>query len=103
MNYRVYATETFKKEMENLDLSDQGTIQKIAISLAENPFSGDPLRYPFLREKRLREKRIYFLVYRDLSCVLLVAFGGKKDQQKTIDFIINALPKYKEYLLRLLG
>jgi len=55
-----------------------------------------------LREKRIREKRVYFLVYDDLQAVLIVAISGKKDQQTTINHIINYFDEYKEYLKRLL-
>jgi len=48
------------------------------------------------------KKRIYYLVYDDLSAVLIVAFGGKKAQQETIDEIIECLPEFKEYLRNLL-
>jgi hypothetical protein len=33
-----------------------------------------------------------------LNAVLVVAFGGKKAQQETIDEIINLLPEFKEYI-----
>jgi len=41
--------------------------KKIPKKLAENPFIGDALRYPFLRERRVKEKRVYYLVYEDLK------------------------------------
>ena len=63
--------------------------------LAINPFIGDPLNYKFLREKRIREKRIYYLVYEDLKLVLLVATSGKKDQQATIGHIKDNLDQFK--------
>ena len=50
----------------------------------------------------MREKRIYFLVYDDLSAVLVVAFGGQKAQEETIDEIIKCLPEFKTYLKNLL-
>jgi len=49
----------------------------------------------FLREKRIREKRIYYLVYEDLKLVLLVATSGKKDQQATIGHIKDNLDQFK--------
>lgn len=97
MKYKIYFTEFFQKKVESLANSDQEIIRNFAKSLVENPFIGKPLRYPFLREKRLREKRVYFLVYEEFSLVLFVSIGGKKDQKKTIDFIANSLSEYKEY------
>jgi len=60
------------------------------------------IRYRFFREKRIREKRLYFLVYEDLKAVLVVAFGGKKAQEETIDEIIKLLPEFEIYLKNLL-
>lgn len=98
MTYSVYTTESFDKEAAKLSLGDNEIIRKICLQLRENPYVGDSLRYKFFREKRIREKRFYFLVYDDLSAVLLVAFGGKKTQQETIDYVIRYLPEFKIYL-----
>ena len=54
------------------------------------------LSYPFLREKRVKEKRIYYLIYEDLKLVLLVALSGKKNQQATIDHIKNGLNEFRK-------
>lgn len=58
---------------------------------------GDQLRYRFFREKRIKEKRIYYLVYEDLEAVLVIAFEGKKAQQETIDEIVRLFPEYRNY------
>jgi len=102
MAYVVYVTESFEKETDKLSKSDKKIIQKIFLQLKENPYVGNSLRYRFFREKRIREKRVYYLVYDDLSAVLVVAFGGKKAQQETIDEIIKMLPEFKKYLKNLL-
>jgi len=102
MNHSVYITDNFEKEIENLSKVDKEIIQKIFLQLKENPYVGDQIRYRFFREKRIREKRIYYLIYDDLSAVLVVAFGGKKAQQETIDQIIKDLPEFRKYLENLL-
>lgn len=102
MAYAVYTTESFEKEIENLPDSDKESINKIFLQIKENPYVGDQIRYRFFREKRIREKRIYYLVYDDLSAVLVVAFGGKKIQQKIIEEIIKYLPEFKKYMENLL-
>lgn len=102
MAYAVYTTESFEKEIEKLSDSDKEIINKIFLQIKENPYVGDQIRYRFFREKRVREKRIYYLVYDDLSAVLVVAFGGKKIQQQTIDEIIKYLPDFKKYIENLL-
>ena len=103
MAYAVYTTENFENEIFKLSKIEIQKIQKIFLQLKENPYVGDAIRYRFFREKRLKEKRIYYLVYDELSAVLIVAFGGKKEQQKTIDEIINYLPEFKKYMKKMLG
>ena len=97
MAYAVYTTESFEKEIEKLSNSDRAIIKKIFIQLKDNPYVGTQIRYKFFREKRIREKRIYYLVYDDLSVVLVVASGGKKAQQETIDEIVKLFPEFKQY------
>ena len=70
--------------------------EKLPHKLAETPFVGDKLSYPFLREKRIKEKRVYYLIYEDLKLVLLVATSGKKDQQETISHIKSQLDEYRK-------
>jgi mRNA-degrading endonuclease RelE of RelBE toxin-antitoxin system len=100
MAYAVYTTDSFEKKIEKISNSDKERIQKLFIQLKENPYVGNQIRYKFFREKRIREKRIYYLIYDDLEAVLIVAFGGKKGQQETIDNIIKTLPEFKAYLER---
>lgn len=96
MAYSVYTTDSFEKETEKLSPVDKEIIQKIFEQLKENPYAGDQIRYKFFREKRIREKRVYFLVYDELSLVLVVAFGNKKAQQETIEEIIRLLPEFRK-------
>ena len=62
---------------------------------------GDQIRYKFFREKRVREKRIYYLVYDDLKIFLMVAIGGKKAQEETIDKIVGYFNEYRKYAEKL--
>ena len=103
MTYSVYTTENFEKEIDKLSNVDRKIIQKIFLQLKENPYVGDAIKYRFFREKRIKEKRMYYIIYDDLSAVLVVAFGGKKEQQETIEEIIRYLPEFKKYLKRLLN
>ncbi|MBS3099030.1 hypothetical protein J4462_02355 [Candidatus Pacearchaeota archaeon] len=102
MVYAIYTTKSFDRETVKLTKDEQERIQKIFLQLKENPYVGDQLQYRHLREKRIREKRIYYLVYDDLQAVLVVAISGKKDQQATINHIIDNFDEYKEYLEKLL-
>ena len=102
MTYAVYTTDNFEKEIERFSGADREIIHKIFLQLKENPYVGDQIRYRFFREKRIREKRIYYLVYDDLNAILVVAIGGKKTQQETIREIIKYLPEFRIYLENLL-
>ena len=103
MVYAVYGTETFEKEFDKLPNDYRDSIRKIFLQLKENPYVGDSIKYKFFREKRIKEKRIYYIVYEEFSSVLIVAVGGKKAQQSTIDEIIKLLPEFKVYMRELLG
>ena len=101
MVYSVYVLNVFDKEMNKLPEFDKDIIQKILLQLKENPYVGDQIRYKFFREKRVREKRIYYLVYDDLKIVLMVAIGGKKAQEETIDRIVGYFKEYRKYAEKL--
>lgn len=91
----VIGTETYTKEIKKWDKSEQEAAEKLPQKLAEEPFTGKPLGYKFLREKKLKEKRVYYLVYEDLKLVLLVASSGKKDQHATIEHIKDNLDEFR--------
>ena len=101
MTYSIYTTENFDKEVIKFKIDDK-RLQKIFLQLKENPYIGDQLRYKNLREKRINEKRIYYLVYDDLKCVLVVATSDKKSQQETINHIIDCFDEYKKYLEKII-
>ena len=94
--FKVIGTDTYLKEIEDWPKDYKKFADKLPDKLAINPFVGDQLSYPFLREKRIKEKRIYFLIYEDLKLVLLIAVSGKKNQQETIDHIKEHLHKFRE-------
>ena len=93
--FRVVGTKTYLGEVDDLPKDYRDIVEDLPKKLAENPFQGDQLSYPFLREKRIKEKRVYYLIYEDLKLILLVAVSGKKDQQETIDHIKEQLDEYK--------
>jgi len=101
MVYAVYTLDVFDREMNKLSDFERKIIQKMFLQLKENPYVGDQIRYRFFREKRLKEKRIYYLVYDDLKIVLLVAIGGKKIQEETIDKIVSYFDEYRHYAEKL--
>lgn len=103
MSYAVYTIQAFNKRFDKLPFSDQEIICKIFLQLKENPYVGDAIRYRFFREKRVREKRIYYLIYEELRAVLIVAIGNKKEQQGTIDDAVKMFQKYHNYVKELIG
>ena len=94
--YSVIGTNTYLKELDKWTKTDREAAEKLPKQLSQNPFVGDSLNYPFLREKRIREKRVYYLIYEDLNLVLLVATSGKKNQQVTIDHIQNQFSEFRK-------
>jgi len=101
MAYKVYVLEVFDKEMNKLSQDYISQIEKIFLQLKNNPYVGDSIRYKFFREKRIKEKRIYYLVYDDLNIVLVIAISGKKVQKRTIDKIVNYFKEYRNYAEKL--
>ena len=99
--YKVLGTNTYENEIAKWSKDYRAMAEKLPKKLAINPFVGAPLGYRFLREKRIKEKRIYFLVYEDIRLVLLIAVSGKKDQQATIDHIKGNLDEFRKESERL--
>lgn len=101
MSYAVFTTKTFDREVEKLDSDKQDRISKLFLQLRDNPQTGDQIRFKFFREKRIDEKRVYYLIYDDLQIVLFVAVSGKKDQRETINYIVKHFDEFREYAKKL--
>lgn len=99
MSYRVFTTSEFDKDFNNLDKSEKIRVRKIMNQLKEKGDNiGKPLHYPYFREKRFGDKRLYFLVYKNHMIVLALTISDKKTQQETINKIVLELKKYKEII-----
>jgi len=98
MPYEIYETETFSKLYESMEKEEREWISKIKVQIKENPNVGKPLKFEWFREKKLGNKRLYYLVYQNIERVLLVSFGSKKDQQKIIDHILMNKDRYKKII-----
>src|SRR3989344_219337 len=94
MLFRVFETEEFGKIFEALDVFEQNWIRKVVGQLKANPVAGKPLGFEWFREKKLGGKRLYYLVYKKACVVLLVSYGGKKEQRKIIGHILDNLKSY---------
>src|SRR3989344_9274103 len=86
--YGSFTTETFKKIYSSLDGRERIWIDKIKKQLEENP-TGRILKFEWFREKKLHDKRLFYLVDEKGKKILFVGFATKKDQQKIISFVIE--------------
>ena len=98
MPYQIYESETFSKLYEVMEKVEQEWVDKIKQQLIENPQTGKPLKFDWFREKKFGDKRIYYLVYKNVSKILLVSFGSKKDQQKIIDHVVQNKERYRKII-----
>jgi hypothetical protein len=94
--FNVVGTDTYLKEISKWPKDYQGEAEKIPAKLKENPNLGKQLTYRFLRESKIKERRVYYLIYEDLRLVLLVAVSGKKDQQTTINHIKRNFNQFRK-------
>ena len=92
--FRVFTTNFFEESIKDFSKQQRERIFNFYKKIRTGD-GGKPLRYKFLREKRIAEKRVYFLIYTDLKIVLFVAASDKKAQQETIDFIITHLDEFQ--------
>ena len=98
--FKIFTTEEFDKDFNKLDKSEQLRIKKIFIQLKKQ---GDQVGKPlsglsFFKEKRLNGKRLYFLVYNDISIILALTISDKKAQQATINQILVDITEYQKYV-----
>jgi putative component of toxin-antitoxin plasmid stabilization module len=99
MAYTLYTTKEFDDNFDCLDESEKIRVRKILNQLKENGDNvGKPLHYPYFREKKFENKRLYFLVYENHMVILAIAISDKKTQQETIDKIVSELKSYKEII-----
>jgi len=85
----VSQTDSFAERYEHCELHEQEWIDKMRRQLAENLDVGKPLHYDWFREKKLKGKRLYFIINRQTQKVLFVAFSDKKEQQATISHVFS--------------
>ena len=96
MNFKIYTTEEFDKLFNKLDADIQGQIRKEISQLELNPYVGKPLGYRFFREKKVKNYRIYYLIYNEYLVVFIITLSRKKDQQNAINSIKKLIPLYRQ-------
>ena len=81
MEYRVYHSQTFDKQLKKYPKEFHDWLEKIEDQLKEKPAHvGDQLRVPWFREKKHTKFRIYYLIYEDLKAVYLVAISDNENR-----------------------
>jgi mRNA-degrading endonuclease RelE of RelBE toxin-antitoxin system len=98
MKNEILMTNKFRLLFEKLDIDKQNQILKIKTQLESTLLIGKPLNYKWLREKKIKGFRLYFIINFELKRVLFVAFGDKKEQQKIIDKILEFKEDYFLFL-----
>lgn len=100
MPYEIYETETFTNIFESLTEKERGWIRKMKEQIKINPRTGKALHFDWFREKKLDDKRLYFIFSTKNPRALLISFASKKEQQKIIDYIVLHKDEYIEFLNR---
>ena len=93
--FKVIGTDTYLEEIGKWTKSDRVIAEKIPHQIAINHYSGSPLGYRFLREKRVKEKRVYYLVYRKIFWIIVeLKLQIQKNQNIQICYQLNMLIVY---------
>ncbi|MBN2422952.1 hypothetical protein JXB41_07030 [Candidatus Woesearchaeota archaeon] len=94
----LYETETFSELYDACDNREKRWIDDIKKKLKQNLKVGKPLRFDWFREKKLGNKRLFYIINEKTKKTVLLAFGTKKDQQKIINHIIINKELYLKYV-----
>lgn len=99
--FRVFTTQEFENDFNSLDESDKKRVRKIMRQLKEQGDSvGKPLGRYYFREKRFRNKRLFFLIYKQFTIILAVGISNKKLQQQTINKILSEIKEYEKFIIK---
>ena len=101
VDYKIYRSPSFQKEVLKYNKFFQDRIDKIENKLKSNPNYGNPLGTKWFRETRFEGYRVYYLVYENLKAVYMVAISSKKDQQRTINTLKLFLEFFSEEIKKL--
>lgn len=84
----VLEAEIFAKVYSQCEKAEQNWIDKMRDQLAQDLHVGKPLRYDWFREKKFRNKRLFYVVNEMTKKVLLITIGDKKEQQAIINHVV---------------
>ncbi len=98
--FRIFKTTTYDEDYNKLDNSEKARVNALIESLFEyGDVTGKPLGLRFFREKKFGGKRLFYLVYKNFSSILIVAISDKKAQPATINEILLNLEEYEQYII----
>jgi len=63
--YKIFTTEEFDRLFSKLGKLLQIQIENEIAQLEINPYVGKPLGYRFFREKKVKNYRVYYLIYEE--------------------------------------
>ncbi len=98
MAYNIYETETFSRLYKVMEKEEKEWVDKIKLQLKDNPDVGKPLIFEWFREKKFGNKRMYYLIYKNINKILIVSFGSKKEQKKIIEHILENKDRYRKLI-----
>ena len=93
--FDIYRSDWYQKKLDALERVERDRVMVFEQHLKNEPFSGKPLSYKFIREKKFNGNRLIFLIYEELKSILLVTITDKKRQKEDIHFIKAHLSEYK--------
>ncbi|MEK6902921.1 MAG: hypothetical protein AABX02_05040 [archaeon] len=97
--YRIFEFESFEDDFSKIEKADQDRVERFILQLKENAdLVGQPLGFPYIREKKFDGNRLYFVVYTEWNVVLLWGISDKKQQPLSIFKIKQSLPDLKKYV-----
>ncbi len=94
MTNEVLETDEFSKMNEKCETIEREWIEGIKNQLRENLYVGKILRFSWFREKKLLDKRVYYLINEKTQKAILVAISTKKEQQRMITNILLNKERY---------
>lgn len=95
----MYELAALAEVLEDCEKVERDWVEKMKEQIRGNILAGKPLCFEWLREKKFKGKRLFFVVNTEKKKALLIAFGPKHAQQRIINYII----KHKEYYFSLLN
>ena len=95
--FKVLVTQSFIKEFKQLfNKVEIEKFNSFKEKLKLNPYLGDQLRVPFVREFKTKGKRAYFIINSKSKKIIFIACSNKKNQNYVINEIFMNLDEMKK-------